>query len=56
MLKWLVVLLCVVVAGGCLSAMGVGPAILGWLLLSLSLMAGAALLIAWPFLRQRPPS
>lgn len=55
MLKWMAILLCVAAIGGCLGAMGVGSAMLGVLLLSLLLMVGVALLIAWPFLRKRTP-
>ena len=55
MLKWLLMVLCVAVAGGCFRILGVGPEVLGWLLLILSLMTATALLIAWPFLRQRTP-
>lgn len=55
MFKWVMGLLVLAVAVGCLMAMGVGAKSMAGLFLALFLMAGVSLLIAWPFLRKQKP-
>ena len=55
MFKYLVVLLCLAVAGASLGAMGVRGRAMAELLLALGLVVGTSLLIAWPFLRRPCP-
>ena len=53
MLKWTTLLVLFGAMAGGLAAMGVGTKAILMMIVTLSLMAGASLLIAWPFLRRR---
>jgi hypothetical protein len=52
MLKWIMLFLTVAATAGCLVGLGVGARAMAKMLIALAAMAGAASLMAWPFLRR----